>query len=59
MNITTKPGEIDNRKSKVIAFVVNAGMNIVANNFDILCRKYLLYSTAVLLDIYQEYVPQM
>ena len=32
-NITTQPGEIDNRKSEVIAFVVNAGMNITANNF--------------------------
>ena len=39
------------RKSKVIAFVVNAGVNIITNNFDIfflnprkmfLCRKYLL-----------------
>ena len=26
-NITTQPGEIDDRKSEVIAFVVNAGMN--------------------------------
>ena len=32
-NITTQPGEIDDRKSKVIAFVVNAGMNITVNNF--------------------------
>ena len=32
-NITTQPGEIDNRKSEVIAFDVNAGMNIPANNF--------------------------
>ena len=32
-NITTQPGEIDNRKSEVIAFDVNAGMNITANNF--------------------------
>ena len=35
MNITTQPGEIDDRKSEVIAFVVNAGMNITANNFNI------------------------
>ena len=32
MNITTQPGEIDDRKSEVIAFVVNACMNITANN---------------------------
>ena len=34
-NITTQPGEINYRKSKVIAFVVNAGVNIITNNFDI------------------------
>ena len=34
-NLTTQPGEIYYRKSKVIAFVVNAGVNIVTNNFDI------------------------
>ena len=32
-NITTQTGEIDDRKLEVIAFVVNAGMNITANNF--------------------------
>ena len=32
-NITTQPGKIDDRKSELIAFVVNAGMNIIANNF--------------------------
>ena len=32
-NIITQPGEIDDRKSEVIAFVVHAGMNITANNF--------------------------
>ena len=26
-------GEIDDRKSEVIVFVVNAGMNVTANNF--------------------------
>ena len=26
-NVTTQPWEINNRKSEVIAFVVNAGMN--------------------------------
>ena len=31
--ITTQPGEIDDRKSEVIALFVNAGMNITANNF--------------------------
>ena len=35
MNVTTQPGEIDDRKSTVITFVVNAGMNITANNYDI------------------------
>ena len=34
-NVTTQSWEIDNRKSKVIAFVVNAGMNVTANNFNI------------------------
>ena len=32
-NITTQPGNIDDRKSEVIASFVNAGMNITANNF--------------------------
>ena len=32
-NVTTQPGEIDNRKSEDIAFVVNVGMNITANYF--------------------------
>ena len=32
-NITLNQGDTDNRKSEVIAFVVNAGMNITANNF--------------------------
>ena len=35
MNITTQPGEIKYRKSKVIAFVLNARENIITNNFDI------------------------
>ena len=30
-NVTTQPWEINNRKSEVIAFVVNAGMNVTAN----------------------------
>ena len=29
-NITTEPGEIDDRKSEVITLFVNAGMNITA-----------------------------
>ena len=65
-NITTQPGEIDDRKSEVIAFVVNSGMNITANNFyiyksrkEFLCLKYLLCSTEVPLDIYQGYVSQI
>ena len=32
-NVTIKPGEIYDRKSEIIAFVVNAGMNVTANNF--------------------------
>ena len=66
-DITTQPGEIEDRKSEVIAFVINAGMNITADNFNIfknqekksLCLKYLLCSTEVLLDISQEYVSQI
>ena len=34
-NVTTQPGESNNRKSEVITFVVNAGMNVNANNFNI------------------------
>ena len=55
--ITTQPGKIDYRKSEVIAFVVNAGMNVIANNFYIwikersfFCLKYLLCWTRILLD---------
>ena len=33
-NITIQPGEIDDRESEFIAFVVKAGiMNIIADNF--------------------------
>ena len=32
-NVTTQPWEIHDRKSEVIAFVVNAGMNVTTNNF--------------------------
>ena len=31
-NVTTQPWEINNRESEVMAFVVNAGMNVTANN---------------------------
>ena len=34
-NVITQPWEINNRKSEAIAFVVNAGMNVTANNFNI------------------------
>ena len=50
-NVTTQPWEINNSKSEVIAFVVNAGMNVTANNFYIQiqyeqrlllrCKKFL------------------
>ena len=32
-NVTTQPWEINDRKSKAIAFVVNAGMNVTTNNY--------------------------
>ena len=32
-NVTTQPWKINDRKSKVIPFVVNAGMNVTTNNF--------------------------
>ena len=35
-NVTTQPWEINNRKSEVIAFVVNAGMNVTARSI-LLC----------------------
>ena len=38
-NITTQPGEINYRKSKVIAFVVNAYVNITASDFYIIIYK--------------------
>ena len=33
LDTTTQPWEINDRKSEVIAFVVNAGMNVTNNNF--------------------------
>ena len=32
LNVTTQSWEIHDRKSEIIAFVVNAGMNVTANN---------------------------
>ena len=32
-NVTTQPWEINDWKSEVIAFVLNAGMNVTTNNF--------------------------
>ena len=32
-DVTTQPWEINDRKSKVIALVVNAGMHVTTNNF--------------------------
>ena len=34
-NVTTQQWEIHNRKPEVISFVVNAGLNVTANNFNI------------------------
>ena len=51
-NITTQQGD-DDRKSEVISFVVNAGMNITANNFYISIKeRNLLCSTEVPSDTY-------
>ena len=38
-NVTTQPVETDKRKSEVIAFVVNAGVNVTANNLISKCKK--------------------
>ena len=38
-DVTAQPWEIINRKSEVIAFIVNAGMNVTANNFIIFKSK--------------------
>ena len=34
-NVNTQPWDINDWKSEVIAFVVNAGMNVTTNNFNI------------------------
>ena len=34
-NVSTQPWENNNRESEIIALVVNAGMNVTANNFNI------------------------
>ena len=45
-NIAIQPGEIDDRKSEIIVFVVNAGMNITANYFytQIKERSFFIWS---------------
>ena len=43
-NIATQPGEINDRTSKVIAFVVNAGVNIIAKAFIFKSRKEVAMS---------------
>ena len=65
-NVTTQPCKINDRKSEVIAFVVNACLDVTSNVFlylnprkKFLCLKYLLYLTEVQLYIYQEYVSQL
>ena len=44
-NTTTQTGVIDDRKSEVIAFVVNTGINVAVDNVwkTILCLKHLLF----------------
>ena len=37
--LNTQPWKINNRKSEVIAFVVNADMNVTANNFNIYIQE--------------------
>ena len=46
-NVATQPWEINNRKSEVIAFVVNAGMNVTANNFNILFQERSFFVRSV------------
>ena len=42
-NVTTQPWEIKNRKSEVIAFVVNAGMNIHLNQITLSLISLISY----------------
>ena len=46
-NVTTQPWEINNRKSEVIAFVVNAGMNVTAKKQYNTCLMQLSRDHAV------------
>ena len=48
-NITTQPGEIYYRKSEVIAFVVNACVNITTNNFDVQMQERCLFVRSICL----------
>ena len=48
-NITTQPVEIDDWKSEVIAFVVNAGMNITSNNFYIQIKERTFFVWSICL----------
>ena len=42
-NIASQPGEIDEKKCEVTAFVVNAGMNVIGNNFHLNQGEKFLY----------------
>ena len=42
-NITTQPGEIDDRKYEVIAFVVNAAMNFTGGNDGYIYPRTCIY----------------
>ena len=46
-NVTTQPLEINNRTSDVIAFVVNACMNVTANNFYIWIQERSFFDWSI------------
>ena len=47
LDVTTQPWEIYNRKSEVIVFVVNAGMNVTVNNFYIQIQEWSVFVWSV------------
>ena len=51
-NMTTQPRELHDRKSEVIAFVINAGMNITANNFVFKLRNDVSSSSSELFALF-------
>ena len=57
MNVADLPGEIDDRKSKVITFVINAGMNINANNFYVANFLTNLFLSATFISVVRGIMP--